>query len=109
MSNQGNTEGSTAFSFRTSVDHYILGLWLADGYWRASSIGLTSIFVPAYLAGRVDGDGHFDLKHRTGLRIAYGSGFDARRDWEILKAGRSVLSFEEKLPEAADDNHGSRG
>lgn len=38
----GNTVGST-FSFKTAEDYYILGLWLADGYWRSSSIGLTSV------------------------------------------------------------------
>lgn len=31
------------FFLRTTEDFYILGLWLADGYWRSSSIGLTSV------------------------------------------------------------------
>ena len=38
----GNTVGSKFF-FKTAEDFYILGLWLADGYWRSSSIGLTSV------------------------------------------------------------------
>jgi len=145
-----NTEGSETFSFQSSDDYYILGLWLADGYWRSSSIGLSSIseelisrfsrflsrFVPgvslkyrtyevgigqkrkskavhvyvnnrsltrwfmnfrksklivprrfliAYLAGRIDGDGHVDQKHRSGVRIAYGTEFDALRDYKILE------------------------
>ena len=93
---------------------------MADGYWRASSVGLTSIsnelivrfsaflqkvspnsiikmrtytsgkrthpafcvyinnrkmtrlftskLIP-YLSGRIDGDGHYDLKHRSGLEL----------------------------------------
>ncbi|MBI2595080.1 MAG: hypothetical protein HYW38_02390 [Candidatus Colwellbacteria bacterium] len=133
------------FFFKTAEDFYILGLWLADGYWRTSSIGLTSVdqrlvnrftnfllkvapshpvkeriyladgkskrkqtavqvyinsrsltrvfltfktgdlnvprhYLVAYLAGRIDGDGHIDTKHRTGIRIAYSSREDARRD-----------------------------
>lgn len=38
----GNTVGSK-FIFQTAEDFYILGLWLADGYWRSSSVGLTSV------------------------------------------------------------------
>src|SRR3990167_6419793 len=38
----GNTVGSKFF-FKTAEDFYILGLWLADGYWWSSSIGLTSV------------------------------------------------------------------
>ena len=38
----GNTVGSKFF-FDTAEDFYILGLWLADGYWRTGSIGLTSV------------------------------------------------------------------
>lgn len=137
------------FFFSTAEDFYILGLWLADGYWRSSSIGLTSInpkliekftlflsrivsdhpikqrvypiaegnkrrhkafqiyvnsrsltrlfmttktgvlhvptrFLPAYLAGRIDGDGHVDTKHRSGIRIAYSSKEDALRDQELF-------------------------
>lgn len=139
----GNTVGSKFF-FETAEDFYILGLWLADGYWRSSSIGLTSVnpqliekfttflkrvvfnypikmrvykvtdgnrrqeayqiyvnnrsltrlfmstktgilhipqrFLLAYLAGRIDGDGHVDTKHRSGIRIAYSSNEDAVRD-----------------------------
>lgn len=151
MYNRGNTVGSTTFSFITSDDYYSLGLWLADGYWRASSIGLTSISneliarfskflqkispdhklktrtyvfgkrthkafcvyindrkmtrmfmsfktgklnIPrdkliSYLSGRIDGDGHYDQKHRTGIRIAYGNKFDANRDLQL------ILKFEE--------------
>jgi hypothetical protein len=146
-----NTEGSKTYSFNCADDYYILGLWLADGYWRSSSIGLSSVtdklisrfsqfllrFVPtipikyrfyevkigqkrshrathvyvnsrpltrwflkfkkskliipkrfliAYLAGRIDGDGHVDRKHRSGVRIAYGTEFDALRDFRILQA-----------------------
>jgi len=137
-------------------DYYILGLWLADGYWRSSSIGLSSSdsrligrfrtflrriapnsslkkriyqpiigqkrkkiaehlyvnnrpltrlfmsykeknflvpdrFLPAYLAGRIDGDGSVDNKHRSGIRIAYGSKSDAERDLGIL--GRDNVSL----------------
>lgn len=144
----GNTVGSKFF-FKTAEDFYILGLWLADGYWRSSSIGLTSVspiliskfskfllrvapshslkkriypvrigdkrkqeavqvyinnrpltrqfmsfktgdlYVPkphllAYLAGRIDGDGHIDTKHRSGIRIAYSSKDDAVRDQELF-------------------------
>lgn len=140
----GNTVGSKFF-FESAEDFYILGLWLADGYWRSSSIGLTSVnlllinrfvaflkrvsldapikkriynvksgnkrkqmaiqvyinrrwltrlfmatktgnlsiprrFLPAYLAGRIDGDGCVDTKHRSGIRIAYSSKEDAVRD-----------------------------
>ena len=43
------------------------------------------LFIPlkyqlAYLAGRIDGDGHIDTKHRSGIRIAYSSKEDALRD-----------------------------
>lgn len=144
----GNTVGSK-FCFTTTEDFYILGLWLADGYWRSSSIGLTSVnsilidkfsrflrkvspdheiktrtypvdgkskrkqvafqvyvnnrpltrffmsfktgefYLPnqclfAYLAGRIDGDGHIDTKHRSGIRIAYGSREDALRDQQLF-------------------------
>ncbi len=144
----GNTVGSK-FSFKIAEDFYILGLWLADGYWWTSSIGLTSVntvlidkfakfflrvapshtikkriykvragekrkqeavqvyinhrpltrlfmsfktgdlYVPksyllAYLAGRIDGDGHVDIKHRSGIRIAYGSFDDASRDRKLF-------------------------
>ena len=144
----GNTVGSKFF-FKTAEDFYILGLWLADGYWRSSSIGLTSVnpkliskfsmfllrvapshslkqriypvrigekrkqeaiqvyinnrpltrlfmsfktgdlYVPksylfAYLAGRIDGDGHIDTKHRSGIRIAYSSKEDASRDQKMF-------------------------
>jgi len=151
----GNTVGSKDFP-KFSKDHYILGLWLADGYWRASSIGLTSVnkqlierfsaflhqiapkkplkirrydpktgekrrqtawqvyvndrpltrlfmsfksqlpnisqkHLPAYFAGRIDGDGHVDRKHRTGIRIAYGKLIDAQRDQQLL--GKSNVSL----------------
>ncbi len=144
----GNTVGSKFF-FRTAEDFYILGLWLADGYWRSSSIGLTSVdpkligkfsqffqrvapshsikeriyevdgkskrrqrafqmyinsrsltrlfmatktemlsvpkrYLLAYLAGRIDGDGHVDTKHRSGIRIAYSSKEDALRDQKLF-------------------------
>src|SRR3989338_9104637 len=144
----GNTVGSKFF-FKTAEDFYILGLWLADGYWWSSSIGLTSVdpkliskfskfllrvapshslkqriypvrigdkrkqeamqvyinnrpltqlfmsfktgdlyvpksFLLAYLAGRIDGDGHVDIKHRSGIRIAYSSFEDAARDQKLF-------------------------
>lgn len=144
----GNTVGSKFF-FKTAEDFYILGLWLADGYWRSSSIGLTSVnlnlinrftdflikvapshpikkriyevkkgnkrkqevvqvyinnrpltrlfmstkteilqipdsYRLAYLAGRIDGDGHVDTKHRSGIRIAYSNIEDATRDQELF-------------------------
>ncbi len=137
--------------FKTAKDYYCLGLWLADGYWWSSSIGLSSTsniflarfrtflkkvcpthpikervykpkegykrkliakhvyvnsrpltrdfmeikhksklaiplkFIPAYLAGRIDGDGHVDRKHRTGIRIVYSNKEDAVRDLDLLK------------------------
>ncbi len=144
----GNTVGSKFF-FKTAEDYYILGLWLADGYWRSSSVGLTSVnpklinkfinflqrvssdhtikkriyevkegnkrkqtafqiyvnsrsltrlfmsyktgvldipyyHLMAYLAGRIDGDGHIDTKHRSGIRIAYSSEEDAKRDQKLF-------------------------
>lgn len=137
------------FFFKTAEDFYILGLWLADGYWWSSSIGLTSVnpvlidkftkfllrvapshpikkriyevkagekrkqtaiqvyinnrpltrlfmatktevlhipkpYLLAYLAGRIDGDGHVDTKHRSGIRIAYTSKDDALRDQKLF-------------------------
>ncbi|MBI4098192.1 MAG: hypothetical protein HY426_04105, partial [Candidatus Levybacteria bacterium] len=151
----GNTVGSK-FAFRSAEDFYILGLWLADGYWRSSSIGLTSVnpklidrfnkfllkvkseypikkriyqpngkskrkqtaiqvyinnraltrlfmstktgelsipieYRSAYLAGRIDGDGHIDTKHRSGIRIAYSSKDDALRDQ--LMFGKTNMSL----------------
>lgn len=159
----GNTVGSKFFFktcdsksqdlakqvLKTAEDFYILGLWLADGYWRSSSIGLTSVNLSlisrftnflikvapshpikkriyevkegnkrkqtaiqvyinnrpltrlfmstkteilqipdsyrlAYLAGRIDGDGHVDIKHRSGIRIAYSNIEDATRDQELF-------------------------
>ncbi len=163
----GNTVGSK-FSFKQAIDFlgvepqafaYILGLWLADGYWWSSSIGLTSVnpvlidkftkfllrvapshpikkriypvkvgekrkqeatqvyinnrpltrlfmsfktgdlyvpkpFLMAYLAGRIDGDGHIDTKHRSGIRIAYSSKEDATRDQELFgKANVSLYQY----------------
>lgn len=154
----GNTVGSK-FAFKSAEDFYILGLWLADGYWRSSSIGLTSVnlklidkfnkfllrvkleypikkriyqpdgkskrkqtavqiyinnriltrlfmstktgelFIPlkyqlAYLAGRIDGDGHIDTKHRSGIRIAYSSKEDALRDQLMFgKANMSLYQY----------------
>lgn len=160
------------FFFKTAEDFYILGLWLADGYWRSSSIGLTSVspiliskfskfllrvapshslkkriypvrigdkrkqeatqvyinsrsltrlfmsfktgdlYVPksyllAYLAGRIDGDGHIDTKHRSGIRIAYSSFEDASRDQELFgntnvslyqyKAARTFVLYLRKI------------
>ncbi len=38
----GNTVGNKFF-WTTAEDFYCLGLWLADGCWRSSSIGLTSV------------------------------------------------------------------
>lgn len=151
----GNTVGSK-FSFKTAEDFYILGLWLADGYWRSSSIGLTSVnskligkfvkfllkvapshpikeriyivkegdkrkqtamqvyinnrpltrlfmsfktgvlniphqYLPAYLAGRIDGDGHVDTKYRSGIRIAYSNKEDAIRDQKLF--GKTNMSL----------------
>jgi len=140
-----------SLSFKSAEDFYILGLWLADNYWRSSSVGLSSTneillerfrlflrracpdhpikehvylprqgekrkliakniyvnsrsltrdlmnfksnkdlkiplkFIPAYLAGRIDGDGHLDKKHRTGIRIVYSEKYDASRDLNLLK------------------------
>ena len=37
-------------------------------------------YLPAYLAGRIDGDGCIDTKHRSGIRIAYSNKEDAIRD-----------------------------
>ena len=41
-------------------------------------------FSPSYLAGRIDGDGHIDTKHRSGIRIAYSSKEDAQRDRKMF-------------------------
>lgn len=139
-----------SLSLKTAKDYYFLGLWLADGYWWSSSIGLSSTnkvfiegfrlflkkicptnpikertyypghgkkrrlvskhiyvnsrsltrdfmnlkhskrfeiplkFLPAYFAGRIDGDGHVDRKYRTGIRIAYSDKEDAVRDRNLL-------------------------
>ena len=49
-------------------------------------------YLPAYLAGRIDGDGHVDAKHRKGcIRIAYGTLFDAQRDQQLL--GKTNVSL----------------
>ncbi|OGM11356.1 hypothetical protein A2V80_02370 [Candidatus Woesebacteria bacterium RBG_16_39_8b] len=140
-----------SFNLKTARDYYCLGLWLADGYWRSSSVGLSSTndhlhsifipflkkmcpthiikehvyfpntgekrrlkarhvyvnsrpftrymmnfkkiphlkisnkFLPAYFAGRIDGDGHVDSIHRSGVRIAYSNKEDAIRDMDLLK------------------------
>lgn len=155
----GNTVGSK-FNFKSAEDYYILGLWLADGYWYSSSIGLTSVnsrlidrftkflfkinpnfkikkrtYKPnginkhkqiaiqvyvnnrpltrlfmsmktgvlkipskhllAYLAGRIDGDGHIDSKYRSGIRIAYSSNEDALRD-QLLFGETNVSLYQYK-------------
>lgn len=140
-----------SLSLKNANDFYFVGLWLADGYWRSSSVGLSSTneillskfksflkekcpthnlkeriyfprngekrkliakhvyvnsrlftrflmkikndgqftvsqkFIPAYFAGRIDGDGHVDKKYRTGIRIIYSTKFDATRDLKFLK------------------------
>lgn len=142
---------------KSAEDFYILGLWLADGYWWSSSFGLSSSdkklierfgsflrriapncplkrriykinknqkrkkeavhlyinnraitrqfllykqkknflipshFLPAYLAGRIDGDGSIDRKYRSGIRIAYGDKKDAEHDVVIF--GRQNVSL----------------
>lgn len=148
--------------FKNDKDYYILGLWLADGYWWSSSVGISSTskiilsrfekflrkvcpthpikehiykpgkgqkrrlvakhlyvncrpltryfmswkskeklvipvkFLPAYFAGRIDGDGHVDKKHRTGVRIVYGTKIDALRDFLLLeKLGEKPASLYE--------------
>lgn len=152
----GNTVGSRV-CLSSAEDFYILGLWLADGYWWSSSFGLSScdtklikkfsrflkriapscplkrrvykvdksqkrkrkaehiyinnraitrqflsykrkkkLFIPkiylsAYLAGRIDGDGCIDLKHRSGIRITYGDKDDAMRD--VLIFGKKNVSL----------------
>lgn len=153
---KGNTEGSKVW-LSSAEDFYILGLWLADGYWWSSSFGLSSsdsrlikrfskflkriapdsflkrrvykadgsqkrkkkaehiyinnreitrqflsykkrkklfipkIYLPAYLAGRIDGDGSIDRKHRSGIRIVYGKKLEARRD--VLIFGERNVSL----------------
>lgn len=155
----GNTVGSRVWP-KTAEDFYILGLWLADGYWWSSSIGLSSIdlrligkfesflrdnfpdcsikhkiyqpdgrqkrkhiahqlyinnrafvrsllpfkvksftipdkFLPAYLAGRIDGDGSIDKGSRLRVRIAYGNQADAERDGVFFgKANVSLYHYE---------------
>lgn len=142
---------------KKAEDFYILGLWLADGYWWSSSFGLSAsepklikrfdrflkrkfpkhsvkirtyevckgqkrkkraqhiyinsraitreflsyktkkrlpipkAFLPAYLAGRIDGDGSIDRKYRSGIRIAYGDKADAERD--VLIFGKRNVSL----------------
>jgi len=156
MKQKGNTVGSKVY-LKSAEDFYILGLWLADGYWWSSSFGLSSsdkrlikrfgyflkriapdyplkrriykigrgqkrkkeaehlyinnraitrqfllykkkknlfiprIFLPAYLAGRIDGDGSIDRKYRSGIRIAYGDRRDAERD--VLFFGKQNVSL----------------
>lgn len=141
-----------SLNLKEAKDFYFLGLWLADCYWRSSSVGLSSTnnflirdfrsflkkvcpthpikeriykpeigtkrklvsrhvyvnsrsltrdfmkykhsknleiplkFLPAYFAGRIDGDGHVDRKYRTGIRIAYSTKEDATRDLALLKS-----------------------
>ena len=41
MNQKGNTVGSKVY-LKSAEDFYILGLWLADGYWWSSSFGLSS-------------------------------------------------------------------
>lgn len=41
-------------------------------------------YLSAYLAGRIDGDGHVDTKHRSGIRIAYSNFEDAFRDQKMF-------------------------
>lgn len=54
-------------------------------YKHCKSLKIPLKFLPAYLAGRIDGDGHFDRKHRTGIRIVYSDKYDASRDMVLLK------------------------
>lgn len=144
---------------KSAEDHYILGLWLADGYWWSSSVGLSSsdprlierfrafltrkapnsvlktriyrpisgqkrkkvafhiyvnsrpltrlifsykkgtlvipkVFIPAYLAGRIDGDGSIDIGNRTRVRITYSDRDDAERDAKVFgKANVSLYHY----------------
>ncbi|MBI4157301.1 hypothetical protein HY502_00435 [Candidatus Woesebacteria bacterium] len=54
-------------------------------YKHYKKLEIPSKFLPAYFAGRIDGDGHVDRKYRTGIRIAYSTKEDATRDLVLLK------------------------
>lgn len=49
-------------------------------YKKKKKLLIPKNFIPAYLAGRIDGDGCIDLKYRSGIRISYGKKYDAKRD-----------------------------
>jgi hypothetical protein len=145
---------------QTAKDYYNLGLWLADGYWWSSSLGLSSTnpllierfreflqrisperkiklrkylsgekykrrktawhiyvnnreitrlflsvkkgrkpliipkkFLIPYLAGRIDGDGSIDNRHRSGIRIVYSGYQDASRDLFLIGKENASLYF----------------
>jgi len=66
----GNTVGSTNTNFcnffSNEKDSYILGLWCADSYWWASSIGLSN--TDPHLIKRFRG---FLMEHFPGTRIKF--------------------------------------
>ena len=44
---------------------------------KTENLRIPHRYLLAYLAGRIDGDGHVDSKHRSGIRIAYANKQDA--------------------------------
>lgn len=60
-------------------------------YKKKEKLLVPKSFVPAYIAGRLDGDGCVDLKHRSGIRIVYGNKTDAKRD--VLIFGKENVSL----------------
>jgi hypothetical protein len=62
--------------------------------FMSTKTGVLSVphkYLPAYLAGRIDGDGHIDTKHRSGIRIAYSNFDDAFRDQIMFKKSNTSL------------------
>jgi intein/homing endonuclease len=60
-------------------------------YKKNKDFSVPSRFLPAYLAGRIDGDGSIDRKYRSGIRIAYSDKKDAKHD--VLLFGRQNVSL----------------
>ena len=58
---------------------------------KTGVLDIPSQHLTAYLAGRIDGDGHVDTKHRSGIRIAYSSFNDASRDQKMFGVANMSL------------------
>ena len=59
--------------------------------YKTGVLQIPSKYLPAYLAGRIDGDGHVDTKHRLGIRIVYGNKYDALRDKNLFSKDNMSL------------------